>query len=166
MTRHRSTRHRPARAFALVEMVFVVALIGFFTLLAAELFTATIAVPRKTGSAENTMLQLDSVLRRMRTDAWGAAAIEFDGDRAATLKRPDGTRILWRADDDGAISRQVEPAPATATAPAHWTVRGLRLAFAPADCGLAVHAHMPARHAREEFLLVSQVQLLRREARR
>lgn len=166
MKKQVSIRRRSSRAFLLVDLLFVVALIGFFMLMAAELFSATIAVPRKAESAQNTMLQMDSVLRRMRGDVWAAVAVELDGDRTATLRRADGTQVTWRVGDDGGLSRLVDPAPSATNDPVNWKVRDLRLTFSPADCGVAVHAEMPARHQREEFLMVSQVQLLRREAGR
>jgi type II secretory pathway pseudopilin PulG len=161
----------------LIEMLVVIALLGFFGLLAAQLFSGTMTVVRTAPAAGDALARLDAVVERLRGDVWGAAALSVPDPCTLQISLADGQRITWKRPQPTDLARTVTGLEKDAPAQA-W--RGLRYRVSFVSAGAAavvVHVVLmpdPARRGAPradtvvapapdaQFVLVSQPLLSRR----
>ncbi len=172
----------------LMELLFLVSLLGIFSLAAAEVFQWSVALPRRADQTQATLAQFDDVVHRLRQDVWSAATIELPDPRTAQLRQPDGNVIIWKLGDGRLVSRQISGAPG-ASKPGttrSWQIPDSPMTFALTPAGLllevavsrgmAVHGSAsttsggaagismpPAQIMISAIPLVSELRLLNRE---
>ena len=82
------------RGFTLLELCFIIALLGVLALLASEIFTTTYRVTRGTSQAEDSVLQFDRIVGRLRRlldlDAMRAGLAHLAGQHDFTSFRGQG----------------------------------------------------------------------------
>src|SRR5688500_8207016 len=94
----------PRRGSWLVELLIVIGLIAAFLIVSARLFTTTMRLSQQSVESEARVARLDSAVRMLRADAWGASAMYLDNGGVLMLE-VDGRSIAWGSDADGALTR-------------------------------------------------------------
>jgi competence protein ComGC len=110
---------RHHRAFLLVEMMFALALLVVFALIATRMVRLAMEIPRRVAARDTSAQRLDSAIRALRRDVWSASSIECPDDR--TLKIGNGSAVTWKVGSDGAITRA---SSADKGGPARWMIDG------------------------------------------
>ena len=87
-------------AFTLLELLIVLVLLSFFSLLAAKLFTSAIVVARNSRQTQSMLVRYDSLIHRLRQDMWSAESFSVDGLYGATIDQSGGREVIWRQSDE------------------------------------------------------------------
>jgi hypothetical protein len=85
-----TTTRRPARAFMLVELVWVILLSAAFLGILGKLTIDGLYLLRVAGQHSDRMAVMDSLARRLRTDALRASAYRWDGRTLTLIGAADG----------------------------------------------------------------------------
>ena len=99
-----SPRRSRARGFTITEMLALLILTGVALVLAMRLFVATTKLNYQTGQAHTETSRIDSIVRTLRADVWGASEITASDSASLTLTNSHG-KIEWKTADDGALLR-------------------------------------------------------------
>jgi prepilin-type N-terminal cleavage/methylation domain-containing protein len=83
------------RAFALLELLFVLALLGVFALMATRLFYASVAVMRTAALSTESAMRFDSAMAAMRHDVFLSDSIQMLNPDSLEVHRPGGAVIQW-----------------------------------------------------------------------
>ena len=101
-------------AFTLVEILFVLSMMGVAFLLEAQLFQISVRTVAAAPAAMNQQTSLERMAASLRQDVWSAAGIEIPDRRTLILHLPDNTTCRWLFGDSEA-SRLIDAAdPASA----------------------------------------------------
>ena len=100
----KSAPARSASGFTITEMLALLILIGIALVLAMRLFVATTKLNYQTGQAHTETARIDSIVRALRGDVWGASEMTASNPASLTLSSSVG-KIEWKTADDGALLR-------------------------------------------------------------
>jgi hypothetical protein len=125
----------------LMELVFLVGLLGIFSLAAAEIFQWSVALPRRADQTAASLIQFDNAVHRLRQDVWSASAIDLPDAHTAQLRQSDGNIIIWNLGDGHEVSRRISgaqgaPGSPTRDAKRSWQIPGFPMTFVPLPTGL------------------------------
>lgn len=152
-----TTRRRPrARGFVLVELLIAIGLLVVFMIIAARLFTAMIRLSQQSAEAETRVARIDSAIRMLRADAWGATEMSVDPGGTLTIGDAQNS-VVWHSDEAGAMSRTEKIGGSSPRAQA-WPELGGQLRFRVEGPVLVVAGDERSGRA-GELRLVSQVRL-------
>jgi len=151
-------RHCRARGVMLVEVLMAISLLVIFMIVAARQFHTIIRLSQQTSEAEARLASYDSAIRVLRADAWGAADVSVDKAEAVTLRGTDGTSVVWRSDEVGALIRAETTAKDAPPRTQAWPELGGRLRFRVEGPVLVVAGDERTGRA-GELRLISQVRL-------
>jgi len=98
-------QHSPA-GFILFELMFVLLLLTLFSLGAIQLVALSLKVPKQAAERHNQVLSFDSLVTRLREDAWSARTIVAPDERTLKLEFDDGPAITWKV-EDGRVERTI-----------------------------------------------------------
>ncbi len=93
-------RSKRAKAFILFEMMFVLALLAVFGLVAVKLMVLSLNVPRQAADRHNRVLRFDSLVTRLREDAWAARSMSSPDDRTLRVEFDNGPAVTWKVSDE------------------------------------------------------------------
>jgi len=93
-------RAKRSRAFILFEMMFVLSLLAVFGLVAVKLMVLSLNVPKQAAERHNRVLRFDSLVTRLREDAWAARSMSTPDDRTLKLEFNDGPAVTWKVSDE------------------------------------------------------------------
>jgi len=82
--------------FAILELLFVLALLGVFALLATQLFRASINVMHNAARTGESAMRFDSAMAVMRDDIFLSASTEMPDSNSLVVHRPDGSIVRWQ----------------------------------------------------------------------
>ena len=85
----------------MVEMLFILVMLGVAGLMSARLFTASMRVIGSAPLAQDRSARVDRMSGILRKDVWNASKINCAPD-AVMLIHPDGSTIRWRFTREGA----------------------------------------------------------------
>lgn len=146
---------RRASGFVLIEILVVLGMVAFVSIVATRIFRATLRTWRESAQAQSAQFRFDQAVGQLRRDVWAARSIETPSDREAILQTPDG-RIEWRAIDPAGLARSTPADPAD-----HRQWKGLgTLTFASHGPTLVVRVHPDPQEAGGDMVLASQPMLL------
>lgn len=146
---------RRRHAFTLLELIIVLGLVAFVTIVAANLFRATLRTWRESAATQAAQARFDQATGQLRRDLWSATAIDVPGPRTAVLQTPEG-RVQWDAIDPGGLARSAAAGPADHR---RWEHLG-DLTFAARGPTLVVQVEPNQQEAGGEMVLTSQSMLL------
>ncbi len=137
------------RAFSLIELVILLALLGVFMLVGSRLFAHSMGLSRDAAAHERTVARVDHLLRELRRDVWSARSIDIDEDQTVRLEQPGDGSVRWsvQTTDDGATVQRNDERAITIPAP---------LTFEAVDGGDALRVTI----GRQPAVLVSQQRLM------
>lgn len=85
-----TTTHRTARAFMLVELMWVILLSALFLGILGKLTIDAFYLLRVAGQHTNRMAVMDSLTRQLRSDGLRAVAYQWDGRTLTLIRAADG----------------------------------------------------------------------------
>jgi type II secretory pathway pseudopilin PulG len=100
------TRRTPSnrRAFTLLELLGMLALLGVFMLISGQLFLMTTKLDRSSREQADQIARADNLLRLLRRDVWSATAMQT-GESGLQLTTSPGQTIEWNFDSQGTLTR-------------------------------------------------------------
>ena len=122
-------RRARRRAFAIAVMMLAVTLLAVFAVVATRLITSTMTLYREAATIDTEARVMDSALRQLREDLWGASRVDVSSPGTITIAGAAGGRVAWQAQADGALVRSAAAAGGTPGAPQRWAGIGARLSF-------------------------------------
>ena len=93
------TPHDKRKAFALLELMFVLGLLAFVALVAGQLFVGVTRSTTTVNQRQTAQIRLDQAVRRLRQDVWNATQITLPDPQHLQLKINDKS-ITWTATQD------------------------------------------------------------------
>ena len=149
-------RWRPA-GFLLIEMMICLALMGVGALIATQVFHVTLRVWRDTERQQANESAIDSAVRQLREDAWGATSIELHSDHHVTLETADGTIVHWTWN---AADAPLARLPNGEAEPRRWSRFPGTLTFAVRGPTVVLRLQPDPHGLANELVLPSQAMLL------
>lgn len=144
-------RRRPS-GFVLIEILVVLGMVAFVSIVATRLFRATLRTWRESAQSQSAQFRFDQAVGQFRRDVWAATSIETPNDRETILQTPGG-RIEWHAIDPAGLARS--------TTADHRRWEGLgNLTFTPRGPTLIVRLKPDPQEAGGDMVLASQPMLL------
>jgi type II secretory pathway pseudopilin PulG len=140
-------KHYSRPGFVLLAMLLVLVLLGIFGLVASEVFLSSMKWIQRSEASQTQAARFESLVRRLRADAWGAAEVQVVSASEVKLGN-----IVWKIIPDGSLNRSSSKDGAQ-----HWPPLNAALAFASAPRGLALR--VSEKGNQEELVLPSQVLL-------
>ena len=95
-THQHKNLHHNARAFALLELMFVLGVLGFVALVAGQLFVGVTRSTTTVDQRETAQIRVDQAVRRLRQDVWNATQITLPDPQHLQIKINDQS-ITWTA---------------------------------------------------------------------
>jgi len=86
---------------ALIEMLYILALMGIVGLMSGKLFVASMRVIGSAPQSQDRSARVDRMTDFLRKDVWGAMKIDC-APGAVVLTQADGSAIRWRFSYEGA----------------------------------------------------------------
>lgn len=146
---------RRKRAFTMIEMLFVLGLLGVITLAGGRLFVTAMKTTHSAAQAQNRAARFDSAVSALRRDVWSAQKVTVASDGAVTINGSHNSATTWTS-KSGALIRHVNGGHDQT-----WNIEA-KATFAPADLGLELQL-APSKSAEgAELHFDSEWQLLRR----
>ncbi|HEY2584792.1 MAG TPA: type II secretion system protein [Tepidisphaeraceae bacterium] len=146
---------RRYRGFTLLELIVVLGLVAFVSIIATNLFRATLRTWRESAAAQQAQGRFDQAIGQFRRDVWSATSMELPNPRTAILQTPEG-RVEWDAIDPAGLARVAAADPAD-----HRRWEGLGdLTFSARGPTLVVRVKPSPQEAGGEMVLTSQPMLL------
>jgi len=143
------------RAFTLAHVLIAMPLLAVFSFVSTQLLLTTWRVSAEMRGATEAASRLDGALHVLRADAWGAREISVEGT-SATLRRPDGSAVVWQADPAaGTLTRTA----GEGAAPTRWDGLPAGVGFAADDAALRLSAPNPATGGVDQVTMASQMLL-------
>jgi type II secretory pathway pseudopilin PulG len=96
---------RQPRGFTMVEMLFLLIMLGVFALAASKLFYVNITAARKTAEAQNAIASFEAGLSAMRADVWNAREIAEPGSNVIEVTTPKLT-VMWTIEGDQLVRQE------------------------------------------------------------
>lgn len=146
---------RRASGFVLIEILVVLGMVAFVSIVATRLFRATLRTWRESAQAQSAQFRFDQAVGQLRRDVWSATSIETPGDRETILQTPEG-RVEWHAIDPAGLARSTS---ADAADRRHWEGLG-NLTFTTRGPTLVVRVKPDPQDAGGDMVLASQPMLL------
>jgi len=106
-------------AFTLIEMLFVIVLLGIAMPLQVRVFRTTMRVITDTPAFTNMQASIENMVASLRRDVWGATKIETPDPATIILTLSNGTTARWQLGADGVVRQIDGPNPAT---PQRWLI--------------------------------------------
>jgi type II secretory pathway pseudopilin PulG len=103
--------------FWLIELLFVLGLLGIVAILATKLFTATIRLGQDATQAQNHAATLDSISAVLRSDLWAAAKFEVAADGRRATIAGGKEEVTWSIDGE-TMTRLEKDSPT----PRRWSI--------------------------------------------
>ncbi len=147
---------RNRSAIMLIELLFVIALLGVFAVIASSIFSTTMKVLYRANADDTSKRAMDSALSRLRSDIWNATAIRSE-ENGLVVDRPDGS-VNWSFDDAKQLIRSTGELEARSLQA--WPVSNLRVAFDVKGPTVGVEVSAPDSQVIAQERLVSQAMLL------
>ena len=95
-THQHKNLHHNARAFALLELMFVLGVLGFVALVAGQLFVGVTRSTTTVDQRQTAQIRVDQAVRRLRQDVWNATQITLPDPQHLQIKINDQS-ITWTA---------------------------------------------------------------------
>lgn len=111
----------------LPEMLGVILLLVVFGFVFGILWTNNSRLTVRAESARDALTVRESVVRRMRADAWGGKSLALADPTTLTIETPDGA-VVWRLTDDSVTRTTGSDADAQA-----WKFPAAGWSFEPGD---------------------------------
>jgi type II secretory pathway pseudopilin PulG len=147
-------RRRPS-GFVLIEILVVLGMVAFVSIVATRLFRATLRTWRESAQSQSAQFRFDQAVGQLRRDVWSATSIEAPNPQDTILQTPEG-RVEWHAVDPAGLARSTPADPAD-----HRRWEGLgNLTFATRGPTLVVRVKPSPQDAGGEMVLASQQLLL------
>ena len=147
-------RRRPS-GFVLIEILVVLGMVAFVSIVATRLFRATLRTWRDSAQSQSAQARFDQAVGQLRRDVWSATSIETPNDRETILQTPEG-RIEWHAIDPAGLARSTTADPVDRR---RWEGLG-NLTFTPRGPTLIVRLKPDPQEAGGDMVLASQPLLL------
>lgn len=93
------------RGIAIYMMLVALAILGVFAVVSSRLWLATLRTTQRAGEATTRAMRLDGMLRQLRQDVWNAKELRSEDPGPVTIVSPDSRTVVWRAADDGTLTR-------------------------------------------------------------
>lgn len=137
---------------ALVEMLFVIMLLGVFAVIATSIFRTSMNVLHRFQVDDNALRGVDSALSRLRGDVWSASQLSAENG-VLTIQQSEGS-VRWTMKDDWLVrSTTVDGRERTQ----RWPVAPLALGWEVDAAGVLVQVIDQRRSTTSPIRLVSQV---------
>lgn len=133
----------------LLQMTYVLVLLGVFSAMASELFVTTITVRREAERTERLCVQWSLLTEKLKRDAWVANKIEVESETLLRFLVDRGEMITWRIGENGSISRDELT----------WDGLGDGVTFESHGAGVAMHVDRLPIRGGGAYWLTSQVLL-------
>jgi prepilin-type N-terminal cleavage/methylation domain-containing protein len=160
-TNHRNASSRPA-GFFLLEMMICLALMGVGALIAMQVFHLTLRVWRETEKQQANESAIDSAVRQLREDVWGASSIEQHSDHHITIETANGTIVHWTW---SAADSTLVRLPNGEAEPRRWSRFPGTLTFAVRGPTVVLRLQPDPHGFANELVLPSQTMLLEGKAK-
>jgi type II secretory pathway pseudopilin PulG len=157
MTRRTRRHRRHRRGFYMLEMLFVLTLLGTVAYAGEKLFESTLRAGQAAARAQNDANSFDTAVATLRADTWAAGIIESSDPKHATLKLPGERAIAWSLEGDS-LTRTEANQP-----PRRWTITD-GSTFTALDFELVLRIPRTKTSRGGEVRLPAQVLLIRRLA--
>ena len=156
----RMTNDRRMRAFALMELLIAIGLLGIFMFVAAKVFGSTMKVIRTDAANDAITRSLDAGVARLRSDVWTATSIAMKDDMLS-LSNPDG-EVHWSMDPaNHRLSRELNPSDGSERSVDSWAITSATVVFTVSADAVRVEI-TPSQNARAVTeTLISQVLMSR-----
>ncbi len=147
---------RSRSAIALIELLFVIAILGIFAVIASSIFTTTMKTLYRANADDASRRAMDAALSRLRSDIWNATAIRSESG-GLSVDRPGGS-VQWSFDETKQLVRSTGESETPSLQ--SWPVSNLRVTFDVQGPTVGVEVSPPNAQAIASERLVSQAMLL------
>jgi type II secretory pathway pseudopilin PulG len=164
VTTSRRQSRRPV-AFALVELLVLLGILGLLALAGGRLFESTIRLGHASATAANSAASFDAMSAVLRRDAWAAAEVSISDDKQTATLAPRGAEagadarpIVWTIKPDSITRDDGTPG----AGPRGWPLPAPATTFALDGATLVLQLPATKTFAGGELRVTSQLMLLAR----
>lgn len=91
------------RGFLIIELLFVLGMLGVFALLMTRVFYSSFGIMHKAGFAQRDALRFDAATAALRHDVGNATQISVISPAELSINQADGSTVQWSANRNALI---------------------------------------------------------------
>jgi len=153
--RERQSGRPHTNAFTLVELIFVLVLLGAFALVSTKLLVSSLKIPHEAGLKRDAVVRFESATSALRKDVWSAQSLASP-DASTVIVESSAGKTTWHQEED-----HIQRTPPDGHAQ-QWPLTQ-RLEFAVTGSTVKLTVIEDPAH-RDEIEMISQMMLSKAEA--
>lgn len=153
MNKYHPNASRPSGGFLFIELLFAIGMLAVASLLGAEIFRTAGQALTEAARQQTSELQIDQALGQLRSDVWGASAMESSNGHVLLVRSAGRGDVRWEANS---VLARISPGDRPGL---HWDRIDARITFDVHGPTLRVRVTQTSNEF-ADVVLVSQTLLL------